>query len=240
MRKIILFVLAMTVSTGLLAQKTINGPNAEVREVGVFHSIKISGGIHLLLTQAEEQAVAVSAATRDDRERIRTVVEDGVLKISFQVKGEHGRRGKVARKLRAYVSVKELRSLRAAGGALVEIDGELKANAISIAASSGAIVNGKINADNIEVDQSSGAIVNIAGFADNMKVDGSSGSKFCGFDLAVNNCYAETNSGAAVEVTVNKELTATATSGGAVRYKGDAKLRKLKTNSGGSVRKQKS
>jgi hypothetical protein len=221
MRKIILFVLAMTVSTGLLAQKTINGPNAEVREVGVFHSIKISGGIHLLLTQAEEQAVAVSAAARDDRERIRTVVEDGVLKISFQVKGEQGRRGKVARKLRAYVSVKELRSLRAAGGALVEIDGELKANAISIAASSGAIVNGKINADNIEVD-------------------GSSGRKFCGFDLAVNNCYAETNSGAAVEVTVNKELTATATSGGAVRYKGDAMLRKLKTNSGGSVRKQKS
>ena len=235
MENFIFFLLGMTVSTGLVAQQTIHDPNAVVREVGAYHSIRVSNGIHLILTQGTEAAVAVSAANKDDLDRIKTVVEDGVLKISFQFKGQQIMRGKVARKLKAYVSVKHLRNLHAASGALVEIDGEIKATEIAVNATSGAIVSGKINADAIAVGQSSGAIVNMTGFADNMKVEGSSGSMFRGYELAVNNCYAETSSGAAIEITVNKELSAKATSGGAVRYKGDAAIRSSKMNSGGRV-----
>ena len=43
------------------AQKVVNDPNAEKREVKGFHAIEVGGGIDLYLSQGNE-AVAVSAS----------------------------------------------------------------------------------------------------------------------------------------------------------------------------------
>ena len=81
-------------------QKTINDQNAEPRAVKGFHSIKAEDGIDLYLTQGEEEAVAVSASRIEYRDKIRTVVQDGVLRIYYD---ENFRLGWRDRRLRAYV-----------------------------------------------------------------------------------------------------------------------------------------
>jgi hypothetical protein len=91
MQKFLLFILISAFSLNMQAQngKIISDPNAETRNVNGFHAIKVSGGIDLYLTQGNDEAVAVSAADPDARQRIRAEVENGVLKIYMDNKGMH-------------------------------------------------------------------------------------------------------------------------------------------------------
>src|ERR1700730_10510957 len=84
MKKIFILPVVITVSYAVaLAQKTVNDPNAEKRNVSGYHAISVSGGIDLFLSQGEE-AVAISASETKFRDRIRTEVKDGMLKTWYE------------------------------------------------------------------------------------------------------------------------------------------------------------
>ena len=236
MKKSVLFVAVMLLTTTLIAQKQIDDANAEVRTVGSFHGIKVSNGITVYLTQGNSEMVAVSANEVEVRNKIITRVENGILKIYYDEDDWKFWKNFNNKKSRAYVSVKEIDKIQATSGSDVRVEGLLKAGSLRMDASSGASINGKLEASSLEVDQSSGSVITISGnISGNLKVDGSSGSVFRGYDLTVENCEVETSSGAGVQVTVNKELKVQASSGGYIHYKGNALIRDVHTSSGGSV-----
>src|SRR5690349_17322270 len=105
MCKFILF-LAATFTMAVAGAQQINDPNVELRKVAGFHAIKVSNAIDLFLSQSNEEVVAVSADKVQYRNHIKTVVEDGVLIISYSNTGDGFKMGN--RKLKAYVSVKSL------------------------------------------------------------------------------------------------------------------------------------
>ena len=82
MKKIFTFMLLAILAFTAGAQKVVNDPNAEKREVKGFHAIEVGGGIDLYLSQGNE-AVAVSASEAKFRERIKTEVVNGVLKMNL-------------------------------------------------------------------------------------------------------------------------------------------------------------
>ena len=115
------FFLVLAIVFGLLPAKAQNeivvDPNASVRTVaGEFDAIKVSGGIDLYLSQSDNIAVAVSAANENYKAGIKTVIEDGTLKIFYE--GEKGWNRK-DRKLRAYVSFSDLKKIDEIGRAHV-------------------------------------------------------------------------------------------------------------------------
>ncbi len=220
---------------GAFSQQTINDPSAEVRDAKGFHAIKVSSGIELLITQSNTEAVAVSASSTDYRDRIITKVENGVLKISFN---NNPFRSGSNKRLKAYVSFVKLDGLEVSSGASAKTDNEIKSPNLDLDVSSGATFNGKVEVNTLNVDQSSGSVIHISGAAGNLDVSGNSGSVFHGFDLTADNCSAETSSGSGVQVTVNKELTVEASSGGSVSYKGSGVIKSIRTSSGGSVSKK--
>lgn len=236
MKKPVFFIAAMLLTITLIAQKQIDDANAEVRTVGSFHGIKVSNGITVYLTQGNMEAVAVSANEVEVRNKIVTRVENGILKIYYDEDDWKFWKNFNNKKSRAYVSVKDIDKIQASSGSDVRVEGILKAGKLSMDASSGASINGKLEAFSLEVDQSSGSVITISGnISGNLKVEGSSGSVFRGYDLTVENGDVETSSGAGVQVTVNKELTVQASSGGYIHYKGNALIRDVHTSSGGSV-----
>lgn len=236
MKKPVFFLAAMLLTITLMAQKQIDDANAEVRTVGSFHGIKVSNGITVYLIQGNSEMVAVSANEVEVRNKIITRVENGILKIYYDEDDWKFWKNFSNKKSRAYVSVKEIDKIQATSGSDVRVEGLLKAGSLRMDASSGASINGKLEASSLEVDQSSGSVITISGnISGNLKVDGSSGSVFRGYDLTVENCDAETSSGAGVQVTVNKELKVQASSGGYIHYKGNALIRDVHTSSGGSV-----
>src|SRR5580704_9443447 len=105
MKKILFSTALLTITIFSFAQngKTIEDKNAETRNVSGFHAIHVQSGIDLYLTQGSQEAVAVSASDIEYRNRIKTEVEDGVLKIYLDHSGFHWNMGN--KKLKAYVSI---------------------------------------------------------------------------------------------------------------------------------------
>ena len=81
MKKIFSFALLLGLCYSSFAQTVINDPNVQKRSIAGFHAIKVSHGIQLILTQGSSEDVAVSASDNEYRDRIKTIVENGVLKI---------------------------------------------------------------------------------------------------------------------------------------------------------------
>ncbi len=229
---------SLLVLSGLMitasAQKTINDANAEKRNVSGFHAIEVSGGIDLYLSQGEE-AVAVSAAKTDYRDKIITEVKNGVLKIWVDWKNGV-KLNWDNRKLKAYVSVKSLDGLKASGGSDVDVDGTIKTTKLDMDISGGSDFKGNIESDELKIEASGGSDVSVSGKATKLNIDVSGGSDFSGYDLASDICNVEASGGSDVRVTVNKELSADASGGSDVYYKGSGLIRDLKT-SGSSIKK---
>src|SRR5687767_6230285 len=110
MKKYFFFSLFSLFALTAVAQKTIHDANAQLRKVGSFHGVSVSGGIDLFLTEGDE-AVAVSGKDEQITSKITTVVENGILKISFDCKENMKITG--SKNLKAYVSYRTLNRLSA-------------------------------------------------------------------------------------------------------------------------------
>jgi cytoskeletal protein CcmA (bactofilin family) len=237
MKKILLAFLTVITLTAAAQEKVVSDPNAQQRSLSSsFTGISVSSGIDLYLTQGNEEAVAVSATEQKYLERLKTEVENGVLKIYYDAKNiSWGISDK--KKLKAYVSFKTLERLTISSGAEVVVNNGLKVNTLQMKCSSGGTFDGKVTAEELIVDQSSGAEVTISGTVNKLNVEVSSGAIFQGYGLATDYCDAKATSGGGVRVTINKELNAKANSGGGIRYKGNGVIRDMDVSSGGIVKK---
>ena len=236
--KKLLFLLVSLCSISVFAQdKTvISDKNAEIRSVKNFHSIKVENGIDLYLSYGEE-AAAVSASELKYRNKIKTLVEDGVLRIWYDKDLTNQIVYTSKRDLRAYVSYKKLEMLTASAGSDVLVDGTIKSNSLLMKISSGSDFKGNVEVNELIVDQSSGSDIKIGGKANNVSIEASSGSDFNGYDLITEVCNAKCSSGSDITITVNKELNAKASSGSDIKYKGSPSVNIVKS-SGGSVSKK--
>jgi Putative auto-transporter adhesin, head GIN domain len=217
--------------------KTYNDPRAKLRTLtGAFTQISVSSGVQLYLTQSNEESLATSVSDDKYEERFKAEVVNGILKIYYDNKGI-GWTNDRNRKLKAWLSVKTLEKITGAAGSNVVLTNELNVPNLGIDFSSGAQFSGSVKATLLNASATSGANISIAGTAEKIDISANSGAAFKGYDLVSQFCTAHANSGAEVKIEVQKELKASANSGGSIAYEGDAILNKGNINSGGSVKK---
>jgi len=233
----LLLLTALLTITVVGQDKVVNDANAQKRNVPAFHAISVAGGVDLILTQSNEVAVAVSANKLDDRDKIKTEVKDGVLKIYYDAPMGFSFSW-TSRKLRAYISVKDLDGLRGSGGSDIDINGTLSVAKLDLDLSGGSDFKGKVNITDLAIDASGGSDVNISGRAVNVAIEASGGSDFNGYELAIDTCRASGSGGSDIDITVNKELTADASGGSDISYRGTASVKKADSSGGGSVKKR--
>ena len=231
------FLMVATFSSLAFAQKTINDPNAEKRNIASFHGIEVSTGIDLILTRGTAEEVAVSASDAKFRDKIVTEVVNGILKIHYDTKTGAINRKNESKGLKAYVSYKTLDLLHVSTGAKVNIDGKLESSSLDLKANTGGLVKGEVSIGTMKVDQSTGSKITLTGNVDQLEAEGSTGSKFMGENLSTNSCSVAMSTGAGIYISVEKQLNVKANTGGYVKYKGTASINEVKTNTGGSVSK---
>jgi hypothetical protein len=237
MKQLLFLSLATTLIVNAFAQdKVINAPNAQQRTVSGFHGIKVRNGISVVIKQGDEDGVVVSASEAKYRDRIKTQVVGGVLEISYDVNVWKDLE-KSNKQLKAFVSVKNLDKLHASEGARVQIENTLTTSGIDLDFSSGAKFEGRVEAASVKLDQSSGASCRITGKTESLDIDTDSGAHFFGYGFTTGKCNASAGSGAKVEITVDKELSADAHTGGDISYKGGGSVIRISTNAGGRVKK---
>jgi hypothetical protein len=235
MKKLFSIALLLFVSLFVCAQQIINDPNVELREVETFTGIDISGGIDLYLSSGNE-AVAVSASTPEYRSQIKTVIQNGILKIFTDNNSRIGISINSNRRLRAYVSYKIIQSLEASGGSDIKVDGIINTNDLTLRLSGGSDFNGKVDAGKLTVRVSGGSDVQIAGKAGSLTVDASGGSDFNGYDLVADVCDLEASGACDIEVTANRELSARASGASDIQYRGKPAIKEAKASGASSVK----
>ncbi|MBC7867139.1 MAG: DUF2807 domain-containing protein [Gloeobacteraceae cyanobacterium ES-bin-316] len=235
----LLAILLLCTSFSVTAQTTkeYNDARAKIRTIsGTFNSISVSSGVQLYLTQANETALATSVSDDKYEDRFKTEVVNGVLKIYYDNKGITSSNDK-NRKLKAYLSVKDINAISGSAGASVRLSGAFNLPSLSINFSSGSIFTGELKVASLQANASSGANISTSGTADKTEISLTSGALFKGFDLVSQYCSAKANSGAVIRIEVQKELKASANSGAVISYEGDPQVNRGSINSGGTVKK---
>jgi hypothetical protein len=236
MKKILFFICSVFLAGSIFAQKTvINDPNAEKRDVKGFHAIQVSSAINLYLAQGDEEAVAVSAQDIKYRDRIRTEVKNGVLKIWYDNEGWKWNSGN--KKLKAYVSVKTLDKLSASGASDILVDGTIAGDRLDIDLSGASDFKGAVKVNELNLDQSGASDITISGTAGKVTIQASGASDVKGYNLITEECNAHASGASDIKISVNKELSAHASGASSINYKGTAVIRDLHSNGASSVSK---
>lgn len=195
-----------------------------------FTAIKASNGLKVYITQDNTYSITVEA-DENLLDIIRTEVRGDELHI-FSDKNI----GK-AKSKKVYVSSPEITAITSSSGADVFVENILKADNLELKSSSGSALRLETEADHISCRASSGADMKIKGAAHTLKARASSGSGIKAGDLQVASCDAKASSGGNISVYVTKDLTASASSGGDIRYSGNPESVSTGKSVSGSVRK---
>ncbi len=221
----------------VLCSITLNAQTTENREVTDFNAISVSTGIIAELTQGEINSLSISVSDVKYLPYLKTVVENGTLKIYVEYKEKKmWNKQDKNRKIKAFVTYKAINKLTAGSGAIVNTKNAITSPALALDISSGAQFNGEVKVTDLSADQSSGAISKFTGTAVNTTVDMSSGAVCTANNFTSENAILTASSGAVLKMGVTKMLTAKASSGGTINYKGNPTLDK-NTSSGGVVSK---
>lgn len=234
MKKSLLFAAALFLSVSVFCQQ-INDPNAVVREAKDFNGISVSNAFDVYLSQGGTEAVAVSAAEEKYRDRIVVEVKAGILYISYDNKGLSWGNGN--KKLKAYISFKQIDKLKISGACDVFVTGVLKADNLVLDQSGASDFKGKVDINKLTVDLSGASDILISGTANQLAIDASGASDFKGYDLNTETCDATASGASDIKITVNKELSANASGASDIHFKGNGVIRDLKSSGSSSVRK---
>ncbi|MGS2739956.1 head GIN domain-containing protein [Sinomicrobium sp. M5D2P17] len=197
---------------------------------GGFTSIQASNGLDVYIRQNQAHSITVEA-DENLLDIIRTEVKDDKLHIYTDKNIGTSKSKKV------YVSVPEVEAIASSSGADIFVEDLLKANKLELKSSSGSAIRLETEADHISCDTSSGADIRIKGRANSMHASASSGSSIKAGNLEVAKCDAKASSGGDVYLYVTKDLVASASSGGDIRYSGNPHSVSAGKSVSGSVRK---
>jgi len=237
MKKI--FFLAWIMSTTLFscAQKTIvNDDNAQPRTINAsFHAIKVSGGIDVFLSQYQTESVAVSASEDKYIDAIKTVVENGVLKIYNQGSSGWNFGNK---NLKVYVSFKNLDLLQATGASEVIAAGNITVPVLKLDLSGASNFKGTLYIADLTLKLSGASDVKINGNATNVFIESSGASDVKAYGLIVENCTAKASGASDINITVNKEMIVTASGASDVFYKGNCAIKSISSSGASTISKK--
>lgn len=235
-RRWIILLLALFPIAAAAQKVIINDPNVAVRSLDEsFHSIRVSDAIDLFVSQSDQESLAVSAAKEEYRNKIKTEVVNGVLRISFENRGFNFS-GNM--KLRAYVSFKDLKKITASGSSDVIATSTISVQDLTIDMSGASDFKGTISVTSFTAKLSGASDARLSGKATNVVIDASGASDVKAYDLVSDYCTIESSGSSDVEITVNKELNARASGSSDVNYRGDAPVRNVSTSGSSSVNKR--
>ncbi|MBI5009837.1 MAG: DUF2807 domain-containing protein [Bacteroidia bacterium] len=229
-----ILILFLTITCQAQSRKTVHGNNKVVtkeREAGSFSGIRASTGIDVYRKQGDNQSITVEA-DENLHEYILTEIEGDVLVVYTEVNIRDAEEKKV------YVTMKEVKSVKASSAGDVIGQSPVKTEEIEIGASSAGDIKLEVYAKEIEVDISSSGDVTLRGESDVLEADLSSAGNLNAVDLKVREAEVNVSSAGDADINVSEKLQARASSAGDVHYTCNPKYVDAHSSSAGSIHKR--
>ena len=215
-------------------KKTVYGNEKVVRmerAAGSFDEIRVATGIDVILRQGNKEEITVEA-DENLQEYILTEIVGNVLKVYTEVNIRDAEEKKV------YVTMKEIRSVKASSAGDIIGESRIKSDEISIDASSAGDIKLEIYAREISANVSSSGDVTLTGEADRLEADLSSAGDFKASELKVKDADVTVSSAGDASIYVTENLKARASSAGDIHYSGNPKYIDAHSSSAGGVHKR--
>jgi hypothetical protein len=215
--------------------KTVYGNKKVVtkeREASAFEELRVSSGIDVYLKQGDKETIKVEA-DENLHEYILTEIRNGVLNVYSENVNIRD-----AERRRVYVTVKNIKSVKASSAGDVVGESPVKSDRLQISVSSAGNIRLEVYAKEINIDISSSGDVTLSGTSDNLEADLSSAGDLNAFELQVKEADVSVSSAGDADISVSERLTASASSAGDINYKGDPKYVDAHSSSAGGIRKR--
>jgi hypothetical protein len=189
-----------------------------------FDTVVASENLRVFIIQSDHFNIVVEA-DENIINLIGTDINDGKLLIHT-----HRNIGRATKKV--YISLPNVSSLISSTGSILQTQGALKVDSLSIVSNTGSFLNAEIYAKEVSINGKEGARFSISGEANETSINVSSGSMIDGKELQTINCSAVASYGGSVEIMVSKSLMADSSTGGTISYLGEPIVDRTKSFSG--------
>ncbi len=232
---LIIILIAVTVTmavfrSAITRDLVIGSGNVITRQVDVpaFSAIDVSGRMNMTLSQTQDHSLSIEA---DDNlmELIIAEVENNTLKV--YLKETIGR----YKTLNIEVSLMELESLTASGGARVTSETPLRGEILSHILKAGAISDLNLYFDEIALELMAGASATLSGQVRKMVASSLAGSELKAYELETEDCVITTTAGSRNEVYATNSLKVNASAGSVVNYTGDPLMTEFNSSTGARI-----
>ena len=193
-----------------------------------FKEIKISQGLDLYLTQSNDVALSIEA-DENLHDLIMTEVENNILRIYTTENIRNASSKKIS------LNFTDISIIKATSGSDVNATNTIEVDELELNTTSGADISLDLKVKKLNCNATSGSDIKVSGTADLLVAQATSGSDIKASELEAIASNVKATSGADISVNTSKELTATATSGGDVKYSGNPEKINTSDSSAGSV-----
>ena len=204
----------------------------ETRPVGAFTEVNLGGSAHVVLKQGSPQSVVVEASPEALAD-FETVVKDQQLRVGYRSNSGNMLRYRDRGPVTVYVTAPTLTALRVGGSGKFEVDGPLKADALTLAISgSGQLQVPQLTATNLETALSGSGNVRVGGTCPRMEVRISGSGQVQARELRAETCAARISGSGNAHVYATKTANALLSGSGNVYVAGGGQLSSRVSGSG--------
>ncbi|WP_197088597.1 head GIN domain-containing protein [Rufibacter radiotolerans] len=189
----------------------------ETRAVSTFTSLVISGGFEVELTQGTQESLKLEA-----EENVLPLIESTVQNGTLTIKIKKGL--KSAKRLKAYVTVRDLKKLQLAGGIKLYTTNTITGSALALEFAGGINAVMALKVKDLTADFAGGTKVTFSGTADKVTLDLAGATNLKALELKTNYLTLDAAGASSAQVNVAKELTVDAAGIVTVDYKGSPKV----------------
>ena len=213
----------MVLALGALSSFSGTRPEAprETRPVGPFTEVSLGGSAHVVLKQGSPQSVVVEASPEALAE-FETVVKDQQLRLGNRSRmGNYKDHGPVT----VYITAPSLTALRVGGSGKLEVDGPLKADALTLAvAGSGNLQVPQLTASSLETAVAGSGDLTVGGTCPRLNVRLSGSGQVKAHNLKAETCHARVSGSGDAHVYASQSADASISGSGSVFVAGGGQL----------------
>ena len=191
-----------------------------------FTKVQLYDGIEITLERGDSYTLCPSPLTR--LEDLSISLEDGTLRVR-KVSGV-----KYDKAPQLKIIYKDLSVIEGYSKANIDAKNLIKGDSVKVELRSGATLYAGLDVKYLEAVIIEGCLFKADGYAISQKIDVATGGTFSGFELEGTEGDVKVTSGGKAKINIEKKLTATASTGGFINYRGTPVL-DVKTSFGGKI-----
>lgn len=217
MKKVIVIVAAMLMSTMLFAQQSIKSEN-----VSDFTNVDLSGKLCVEMIPAQQNSIEVELI-KAEITKFKWTAVDGTLTIAL--------RPSQSSEAKAIVKIyyKTLNEISVSSSEVI-FNEPVVSNLMAIKLSSGATVTAKVDCMDLEIEASSNSAIACSGTAKYVDIRATEKSRVDARNIESTSVMVDSATGAEIYVTALERLVAFAKTASSVYYKGEPTILKIKSS----------